>query len=327
MEFVPYELLKDRPHIITEGARNEHTVLALSHWPGSDAPAPLRGDTSAEIVFNCLAAPDRARHLRDVRVVSSNAFSQDGAVAVWSLLNPEQAMKMRDLLTDVATAGDFARYRDPLALKAAFTIAVFSDPEVSPYRKELSGRSAEGVTAMLYQLLMFGLPDILEHIDDYRDLWEEEFGHVRGSEALLKSGQAKIHEFPEVDLAVIESPEPLHPAAICSATDRLRVLTVHQEMYWLKYRHESWVQIASRPVLPRIDLDPLVTRLQVMETAPGTWAFDGIDAPSPNLCFVDEEGQPASSGISKALFIEELMDFLKAHADDPAMQWNPYGDT
>ena len=324
MEFVPHDLLKDRPHIVVEGARNEHTVLALSHWPGSNAPAPLRGDTSAEIVFNCLASPDRARYLGDVQVVSSSAFSQDGAVAVWSLLNPEQAMKRRDLLVDVATAGDFARYRDPLALKAAFTIAVFADPAVSPYRKELSGRSAAGLTGMLYELLMFGLPDILAHIDDYRDLWEEEFGHVRGSEALLKSGQAKIQEFPEVDLAVIESPEPLHPAAICSATDRLRVLTIHQGRYWLKYRYESWVQIASRPVLPRIDLDPLVTRLQVLETTPGTWTFDGIDNPTPNLCFVDEAGQPASSGLAKAHFLEEVRDFLKTHADDPAVQWNPY---
>jgi hypothetical protein len=323
LEFVPYDLAKDRPHILVEGARDDQTALSLSHWPRSGAPGPLRGDTSAEIVFNYLAAPDRARYAEGVQVVTSNAFSQDGAVAVWSLLNPDRALEMRDLLLDVAAAGDFSRYRDPLALKAALTIAVFADPEVSPYRRELSGRSAEGVTAMLYQLLMFGLPDILAHIDDYRDLYEEEFEHVRQSEALLRSGAARIQEFPEVDLAVVESPEPLHPAAVCPATHRLRVLTVHQGMYWLKYRPESW-GTASRPVAPRIDLDPLATRLQVMETAPGTWTFDGIDAPAPNLGFVGQEGRPALSGLSKDHFVEELVDYLKAHADDPAMQWNPY---
>lgn len=323
MEFVPCDLLKDRPHILVEGARSDHTALSLSHWPKTGTPGPLRGETSAEIVFNYLAAPDRARYAGGVRIVSSSAFSQDGAVAVWSLLNPDRAMDMRDLLLDVAAAGDFSRYRDPLALKAAFAIAVFADPEVSPYRRELSGRSAEGVTGMLYQLLMFGLPDILAHIDDYRDLYEEEFEHVRESEELLRSGAARIREFPEVDLAVVESPDPLHPAAICPATDRLRVLTIHRGMYWLKYRPESW-GIASRPVAPRIDLDPLVTRLQVMETAPGTWAFDGVEAPAPNLGFTGEEGQPAPSGLSKDRFIEELVDYLKAHADDPAMQWNPY---
>ena len=180
---------------------------------------------------------------------------------------------------------------------------------------------------MVYQLLMFGLPDILAHINDYRDIWEEEFEHVRQGEALLKSGDARILEFPEVDLAVVESSDPLHPVAVCSATDCLRVLTAHQGMYWLKYRYESWVQFASRRPAPRIDLDPLATRLQVMEKASGTWTFDGIDAITPNFSFVGEDGQPARSSIAQEAFLEELKDYLSAHAHDPAMQWDPYDET
>lgn len=326
MEFVPYENLAGRPNIVVDGLGNDSTVLALSHWPRSRTPWPLKADTSAEIVFNFLNAPDREHLARGATLVSNNHFDEDGVIALWSLLNPDRALAMRDLLVDIATAGDFSRYRDPVALQAAFTISAFADPEVSPYRKELAGRSEEDRIGMGYQMLMFGLPDILAHIADYRELWEEEFDHVRRSEALLRSGEATILEHPEVDLAVVESPEPLHPAAVCSATDRLRILTGHDGMYWLKYRYESWVQFQTRVPMPRIDLDPLATRLQVMEKSKGNWVFEGLDAITPNLTFLGEDGAPGRSSIPDASLLEELRDYLETHSDDEAVQWRPYDD-
>ena len=324
LEFVPYDQLNDRPHIIVDGDPNEHTELTLSHLPKSGTPRSLKADTSAEIALNYITSGSNLA--RNVPVVSSNQFSPDGLVAALTLVNPERALQNRDLMINIASAGDFLRYRDPQALKTVFTITGFADPEVSPYYKELAGRSGDGQTAILYQMLIFGLLDIFTHIEDYRDLWEEEFDHVKRSEAAIQAHDVKLEEFPEIDLVVIESPEPLHPVATCSATDCLRVLTVHDGRYWLKYRYESWVQLVSRRPMPRIDLDPFVTRLQVMETAPGTWAFNGIDTAAPNLSFLGEDGSPSRSNIEKSVFIEDLKDYLQTNSDNPAVQWNPYDD-
>lgn len=326
MEFVPYESLAGRPNIVVDGLGNESTVLALSHWPRSGTPWALKADTSAEIVFNFLNVSDRDRLTRGATLVSNNHFDEDGLIALWSLLNPDRALEMRELLVDIATAGDFSRYRDPVALQASLTISAFADPEVSPYRKELAGRSDDSRTAMCYQLLMFGLPDIIAHIADYRELWVEEFEHVLRSESLLRSGEATIIEYPEVDLAVVESPEPLHPAAVCTATDRLRVLTGHDGVYWLKYRYESWVQFHTRPPMPRIDLDPLAGRLQVMEKSLGNWTFEGLEATTPTLTFLGPDGGPVRTSIPGPILLEELRDYLQAHADDEAVQWRPYDD-
>ena len=51
--FHPFETL-NKPNIIVDGIGNIHTVLLLSHWPGSTTPKELKADLSTEIVFNYL---------------------------------------------------------------------------------------------------------------------------------------------------------------------------------------------------------------------------------------------------------------------------------
>jgi hypothetical protein len=48
--FVPEQDVRGAPNVVVDGAREEGTVLALSHWPASGTPDALRADTSAEIV-------------------------------------------------------------------------------------------------------------------------------------------------------------------------------------------------------------------------------------------------------------------------------------
>ena len=47
MRFLPYIRTSAIPNVIVDGARNDQTVLTLSHWPKSGSPEELKADTSA----------------------------------------------------------------------------------------------------------------------------------------------------------------------------------------------------------------------------------------------------------------------------------------
>lgn len=106
--FVPYDDLGETPNIVVDGAGNPATEITLSHWPKSGTHKDLKADTSAEIVFNYLDSP--AFHVA-AEAVTNNHFDEDGLVGVFTLIEPEAACAMRELLCDAARAGDFATYR------------------------------------------------------------------------------------------------------------------------------------------------------------------------------------------------------------------------
>src|SRR5438093_6432557 len=108
LRFVPYHELGETPNIVVDGSGNERTRLTLSHWPRSGTPSELKADLSAQIVIRYLERPDlRARNEEGVEAVSNNHFDEDGLVGVWALLHPDEALERRELLGDVASAGDF----------------------------------------------------------------------------------------------------------------------------------------------------------------------------------------------------------------------------
>src|SRR5262245_42616450 len=126
MQFLPYARCRSVPHVIVDGAATDNTMLTLSHWPRSSTPLGLRGDTSTAIVFNYLDRPDF--HVA-AEAVSNNHFDEDGLVGILALLQPALAQQHRDLLIDVAGAGDFGIYSRRQAARIAFTIAAFSNVE------------------------------------------------------------------------------------------------------------------------------------------------------------------------------------------------------
>src|SRR5207249_2696824 len=119
MQYVPYDEVGDRPNVIVDGAGTDATVLTLSHWPGSTVPASLQADLSAEIAVRYLEQPDQRV---DVDIVSNNHLDEDGLMGVFALVDPEFALAHRDLLVDVARAGDFGWSHRRDAARIAFTV-------------------------------------------------------------------------------------------------------------------------------------------------------------------------------------------------------------
>ena len=296
MRFVPYEELGSRPNIIVDGAASPSTVLTLSHWPKSGTPAELKRDTSAEIVFAYLDSP--SLHV-EAEAVSNNHFDEDGLVGVYTLLDPANAGKHRDLLLDVARAGDFGTYWNRNAARIAFELSAFADSKQSPLPEELFALPYPAMAAQLYERLLEVLPRLLTNPADYKSLWEAEDDRLAASEALIGGEEIAISERPDLDLAVVSIPEGLstqtvhrftqtraaecHPFAIHNRTECSRILLVQGKHIEFQYRYESWVQYVSRRPPTRVDLSGLAAELNREEASGGRWAFDGVDRITPRL--------------------------------------------
>lgn len=324
MKYVPYSELSGVPNIIVDGAAQEDTILTLSHWPGSGSPAEFRADTSTEIVLNYLAEPGaKKQYAPKVRAVSNNHFDADGLCAVWAMLHPKKALKERNLLVDVATAGDFNNYRRPQAAKVVFTIHSYADPEHSVVADELKDDDSTG--SARYRALLPLLEGFMEDTDDYGPFWNEEWAAMLKSKTAMVMGQVELREVPSVDMAVAQAPEALHPMVLYNSTERLRVLTALPGGYYcLRYRYETWVQFASRPVMPRVDLTPLLPRLQELERGEARWTFEGIATTTPALQPLGPDGQPAPSSLTLETLLDELMGYFEREQDNPDLQWDPF---
>lgn len=326
MKYIPYDKLSGVPHIVVDGAAQADTVLTLSHWPHSGSPAEFRADTSTEIVLNYLASPGAdKRYAPKVRAVTNDHFDEDGLCAMWAMLNPKRALELRDPLVDVAAAGDFHTYRRPQAAKVVFTIRSYADPQHSPVAERL--QLEEGACSTCYPALLPLLESFLTDTDRYGPYWSDEWAAMLRSKTLMVTGQVELQEFRAVDLAVVQTPELLHPMVLHNETQRLRILTaLPGGQYELRYRYETWVQFASRPVKPRVDLAPLLPRLQEMEQAPVLWTFDGLSQEVPALRPLGADLQPAPSSLK----LEKLVNLLTAYYEwgqtKPELQWNPYDE-
>jgi hypothetical protein len=109
-----------------------------------------------------------------------------------------------------------------------------------------------------------------------------------------------------------------------NSTERLRVLTVLPGgRYCLRYRYESWVQFASRAVMPRVDLTPLLPRLQAMEQENVQWVFEGNAAMTPSLQPLGDDSAPAPSSLGRQVLVDELVNYFERAQNRADLLWNP----
>ena len=320
--YLGYEASRREPNIVVDGAPNESTVLTLTHWPGYPVDEALQDDLSAQIVFHYLdrlaaeGAPPAAG------AVTNNHFDQDGLVCIHTLVHPQESLAHRDLLIDLAAAGDFATYTDRRAARASM---VFSG-------RAIGGEDCtyDEFTDHLYeQCLPLVLPALLDN-DRYRDEWGDEDAELSRCEEALTEGSVSVDVDSDVDLAVLTVPDEfhttgghrfggqhlagLHPMAVNNAVDQFRILTVQGRRYHYVDRYETWVQYRSRHPLPRVDLRPLADELTAAETGTEGWTASAPGALSPEL---------RHSGES-TLDADLVLSLVRRHLATAPPAWDPY---
>ena len=249
----------------------------------------------------------------DATVVTNNHFDQDGLVSIYALVEPDAALAARDLLIDVAAAGDFGTYSRPAAARIAWVLADWGTPTGS------SDPLADALDR---------LPHLLAHVDEYREVWAPEDAMLDASEAALAAGTVRIDDDPDLDLAVVRvDPEVgpwggsrfvgqrfdgVHPMAVHNATDSSGIALVHGHRYQYTDRYETWVQYVSRARRARVDLRPLAERLTALDDV--EWRADAASTLAPNLTHAER------SSLSPDTFLGELRD----HLARAPVAWDPY---
>ena len=326
MKFRAYGDTVGVPNIVVDGSPNESTVLALTHWPGYGQPPGFEFDLSAEMAFHYL--DDTPQHA-PVDVVTNNHFDQDGLVSVHALVDPELSLAHRDVLVDVAAAGDFSTYRDRRAARASMSLAAYADEDRSPIAGQLTG-PYDAQCALLYETTLPLLVPMVTHGEQFRDLWAEEDENLTVSERLISTGEVTIDEVADLDLAVITVPdrEPahgghrfthetfatLHPMALHNATGRFRLLLLHGRQYQFVDRYETWVQYRSRRPVARVDMRPLADRLTAAESSSATWSAGAPGSLTPTM-EVDGESSLAP---------DTVRDMVIGHLRTAVPAWDPY---
>lgn len=326
LRFLGYEESTEVPNIVVDGSPNVSTVLAISHWPAIPNRCGLAGDLSAEMAFSYLDdPPDHPR----AEVVTNNHFDQDGLVGIAALTRPD-TVKHRELLVDVAAAGDFGTYRFRAAARASMTIAAYGDPERSPIADQLVGLPYDEQVPILYEETLPLLVPMATEPARFRGLWAEEDAVLTASEQALADGVVVIDEDPALDLAVVTIPDSvalvgghrfvgeefpgLHPMALHNATECSRVLVARGRRYRYVDRYETWVQYRSRRLPARVDLAALAAALTALESGAVTWDATPPSSLTPVLAASDE------SSLAPARVLDELSRHLAA----APVAWDPY---
>lgn len=328
--FVPFRQLRQQPTIVVDSV-GLGAALTLAHWRGAATPAAFRDDTSAGSVLRALHAPDTPG--LEAPAVTANHFDVDGFLGVWSLLNPQQALQHEALLRLAATLGDFREldFLNPLASHALQLVcwlnaqekALFYPPFGASARKQREDEASAEKFAWF--LPRFG--ELLESPEAGRAAWAPEYERVRHAATVMQSRATRLTHYPEIGLVVVRTPEPLPYYALFGPTAGAdMVLSLYDgQRYELEYKYTTWVDLESRPTLPRLPLQPLAEQLNALEAAPRRWSFDGITDTGPMLRlsgktlskverYADPDQRPIhASSIPPEALEKRVVEFFQAH--------------
>ena len=326
--FVPFRQLRRQPTIVVDST-GLGAALTLAHWRGAATPPALRDDTSAGSCLRALHAP--ATPGLAARAVTANHFDIDGFIGVWALLHPELALAHEELLRRTATLGDFREldWQHPLAdhaLKLACWLnaeekARFYEPFGAPARR----RREDEASAEKFAWFLPRFTEIMLNPELGRVAWEPEYRRVRQGLAQLSGPLMQRTDYPDIGLAVIRTSEPAPYYALFGPTAGFDwVLSLYDgQRYELEGKYTTWIDLESRPTLPRLSLAPLAARLNELEKSSYRWAADPLTDTGPLLRlagrrlikaerYADPDGRPIyASSLAASVVEAEVTAFLQ----------------
>ena len=338
--FVPFGQLRRQPTIVVDST-GLGAVLTLAHWRGAATPRALRDDTSAGSCLRALHAPITPG--LEARAVTANHFDIDGFLGVWALLNPALALTHEALLRLTATLGDFRELDDqhPLA-DHALRLACWLNAEekarfYEPFGAPAQRRREDEASAEKFACFLPRFTEIILNKEAGRAAWEPEYTRVQQARAALQTPLTQHTYYPEIGLAIVRTPEPMPYYALFGPTAGFDwVLSLYDgQRYELECKYTTWIDLESRPTLPRLPLAPLAARLNELETSAYRWAADPLTDTGPLLRlagrrltkaerYADPEGRPiyASSLAPSALEKEVVAYLQKGYAGiEPRKYW------
>ena len=321
--------LDDVPKLAVDGT--VPNSLHFSHWQGNETPSALKADTSTEIALNLVSSPNMRELTRGIELVTNNHFDTDGVLSVWTMLEGERALGLRQQLIAAAENGDFSEYTNSTAVRASIVIQGSEQPDPnqetgSPLACYLAG---EAVTdeARAYELVLPEVERVLTRTDDYEPLWRDGWQRIAAAMESFARGASRVEEQEDVRLSVITlAPELYGPTAFDPARHgvpytaishyaRGRIYLTALPMiggwsYRLDYPYYSWAETVVRPRIERRDFATLVAQLNMMERdGKGLWRQERSELMSAVKC-VDQGGRLCVSSLAPDVVAREVRAML-----------------
>ncbi|ALJ00135.1 DUF6687 family protein [Rufibacter tibetensis] len=328
LTYLPFPQIKNQPAVVVDSFHPNG--LVLSHWREAPTPAELREDTSAGMVLQALKQnwPD----LQKYQYVTANHFDIDAFVGVWALLHPEQALEHEETLRQMALIGDFRELdlEAPFAKEALKLVCWLNSEEKAKFYPPFGAEELEEneVVASIpkFQYFLEVFLDVLLNTALFQQVWEPEFELVLQGYKQVNGVKSKIIQNQALGLVIIQTPAPVHYYALFSSTTGYDIVVscYPENRYELECKYTTWVDLESRPTLPRPDLRPLAKYLNTLEKTGYTWVADGVTDTGPLLRLKAEKiskaqryGNPTerifySSSIAKEVFLQGVTDYLKS---------------
>lgn len=321
------DAIANLPKISVDGTVDD--AIHFSHWNGNRTPPELKADTSTEIALNLVASPRREELTGGIDLVTNNHFDTDGVLSVWTVLNGERALSLRERLIAAAEAGDFSELSSTDGVRASIVIQASDSPidkSGSPLARQLAGVEVTD-EARAYELVLPHVERVLTHTGEYEPLWRDSWSRIETALESFARGTSRAIEDAEARFSLITlAPEIFSPAGFQparhaapftaishQARGELFVIATPLEAGWsyrIDYPYYSWAETVIRPAIARRDLSGLLSELNHLEQNTTTaWKLDTSELASAAK-FVDQSGTLAASQLEPEVVAARLRNFL-----------------
>jgi hypothetical protein len=179
----------------------------FSHWEGNQTPDEVKADTSTEIALNLVASPNKQKLTQGIEMVTNNHFDTDGVLSVWTVLNGERALALREQLIPAAEAGDFSEFSTENGVRASIVIqgsdqASPNNETGSPLAAHLAGKEISD-DAEAYDLVLPEVERVLRNTGEYESLWRSGWAAIASAIESFEKGQSIVEEHQDVRLSLI----------------------------------------------------------------------------------------------------------------------------
>jgi uncharacterized protein DUF6687 len=311
-------------------------AIHFSHWNGNKTPASVKADTSTEIVLNVVAAANRDQLTQGIDLITNNHFDTDGVLSVWTMLNGERALQLRESLIAAAEAGDFCELSSVDAVRASIVIQGSDSPtdkSGSPLARHLAG---EEITdeARAYELVLPHVESVITGPSEYEELWRDEWARIETALDSFAKGESRVEEDSQAKLSLVTlAPEvfgatgfdPYHHSAPLTAIShhaRGELFLIATPLrdgwaYRIDYPYYSWAETVVRSRIARRDFSSLVSQFNELDQSQlGRWQIDDSELSSA-IKFRDDSGRLAASKLKP----DNLATHLRAAlAEGPAAE-------
>ena len=319
--------LADVPKLSVDGTVDNS--VHFSHWQGNTTAPEVKADTSTEIALKLLGSPNQDRLTQGIELVTNNHFDTDGVLSVWTVLNGERALDLRDKLIAAAEAGDFSELKTIDAVRASIVIQgtdqpIPDDEPGSPIASQLAGEPV-GDEARAYKLVLPEVEKVITKTNDYEHLWREPWGRIANAIESFERGSSGVSELAHGLSLITLAPESFgangfepsrHTApftAISSyAKGRLFLIGTPVNDGWayrIDYPYYSWAETVVRPRIARHDFTAYLSQLNEIEKGDGRWAADKNELSSA-VKFLGDDGKLATSRLQPDQVAQLLNNFL-----------------